>query len=100
MSNFAPLLLTRSREKESINSLRELIDSFSLERVSKSGAKFDIEKAKWFNHKYIQTRVNTELAELVSPQVKKMGIETTPEYLAQVVGLMKEKVNFINEIPE
>ncbi len=81
-----------------IFSLDELIDSFSLERVSKSGAKFDVEKAKWFNHKYIQLRDKAELAELITPQLKTLGIETTNEYLTQVVGLMKEKVNFINEI--
>lgn len=48
----------------------ELIREFSLDRVSKSGAKFDYEKGKWFNHQYLQLRTNEELAEMFLPTLK------------------------------
>ena len=51
-----------------IFSLPELIDAFSLERVGKSGAKFDPDKTKWFNQQYLRSKSNNELAELLQPK--------------------------------
>src|SRR5574344_1928170 len=54
--NFLALLGWNPGTEQELFSLDELIEHFSLDRVSKSGAKFDFEKAKWFNHKYLQTK--------------------------------------------
>ena len=51
--------------EQEIFSMDELISDFSIERVSKSGARFDPEKAKWFNHQYLQAMSNEDLAETI-----------------------------------
>ena len=48
-----------------VMSMDEMIALFSIERIGKSGAKFDWEKAKWFNHQYLQKKTNEELAQLL-----------------------------------
>jgi len=68
--NFLALLGWNPGTEQEIFSMQELIDTFSLERCSKSGAKFDYEKGKWFNHKYLQTKSAKELAEYVIPFFK------------------------------
>lgn len=78
--------------------LEDLISEFSLERVSKSGAKFDVQKAFWFNQQYLRAKTDEALAGSLLPFLKKQNIEVDRNYLNQVAGLMKEKVSFINEI--
>jgi glutamyl-tRNA synthetase len=81
--------------------MQELIEQFSLERVSKSGAKFDYEKGKWFNHQYLQLKSNEELAEQFLPILKnKLTTNTLPslEVVAKVIGLTKDRVNFVSEL--
>ncbi len=86
-------------EKE-IFSMTELIEAFTFEKVGKSGSKFDPEKAKWFNHQYIQTKDNSELAELFIPILKEKSIDAEISYITEVVGLVKERVSFVNELWE
>jgi glutamyl-tRNA synthetase len=86
--------------EQEIFSMDELIESFSLDRVGKSGSRFDPEKAKWYNHQYLQQKNNDELALLFQPILKEKGIEVADEYVAKVIGLIKERVNFVNEIWE
>jgi len=78
--------------------LDELVEEFSLERVSKSGAKFDVNKAYWYNQQYLRNKSNEALAEQLIPILKSKGLNDDPEYAAQVCGLMKEKVSFIPEL--
>ncbi|MBR6304974.1 MAG: glutamate--tRNA ligase, partial [Paludibacteraceae bacterium] len=79
----------------------ELIKEFSLDRVSKSGAKFDYEKGKWFNHQYLQLRSNEELAEMFLPVLQENGIENPDmAMVAKVIGLTKDRVNFVPELWE
>ena len=76
----------------------ELIAQFSLERVSKSGAKFDFEKGKWFNHQYLQLRSNEQLATeflAAMPEEAKLLTEAQKAQLPHVIGLVKERVNFV-----
>ncbi|WP_243347683.1 glutamate--tRNA ligase [Parabacteroides sp. FAFU027] len=96
--NFLALLGWNSGTDQEIFSMQELIDLFSLERCSKSGAKFDFEKGKWFNHKYIQAKSNEEIAALFQPLLKENGVEAADDKVAQVVGLVKERVNFVQEL--
>ena len=84
----------------------ELIKDFSLDRVSKSGAKFDYEKGKWFNHQYLQLRSNEQLADMFLPVLKEQllanGISDIPHFdkLPQIIGLVKDRVNFVPELWE
>lgn len=96
--NFLSLLGWNPGNDEEILSIEQLIDLFSLERCSKSGAKFDYEKAKWFNHQYLQKKSDAELAELYLPILKEKGINAESALLQKVVGLVKERVNFVKEL--
>jgi glutamyl-tRNA synthetase len=78
----------------------ELIQSFSLDKVSKSGAKFDHEKAKWFNHQYLKTKTNKELAELFKPVLNEKGIIADDSYVEKVCAFLKDRANLISEFWE
>ncbi len=87
--------------EQELFSLNELIDVFSLDRISKSGAKFDLEKAKWFNHQYMLQKPAKEIAQLFLPVLQSKGIENvSSEYLEQVCTLSKDRVNFVSELWE
>jgi glutamyl-tRNA synthetase len=73
----------------------ELIKEFTLERVGKSGAKFDPEKAKWFNQQHLRNKSNSELASLI---VRGCKYEVSNEYLEKVAELMKERATFHHEL--
>ena len=73
-------------EKE-VYSIEELISDFSLERVGKSGAKFDPEKAKWFNQQHLRLKSNSELAILMK---QNCSYDVSEVYLEKVAELMKE----------
>lgn len=98
--NFLALLGWHNGDDKEIYSMDELIKAFSLDRVSKSGAKFDFEKGKWFNHQYLQMKDNKDLAD----EFCKLGIydfnEKQRAQLPYVIGLVKERVNFVKELWE
>jgi glutamyl-tRNA synthetase len=98
--NMLALLGWHTSDNREIFSMEELIQLFSIEKISKNGAKFDPEKAKWFNHQHLMIKDNKEIAEAILDEVKAKGFETTVDYLLQVVALVKEKVNFKNEIAD
>jgi glutamyl-tRNA synthetase len=83
-------------EKE-LFSLDELVDAFTLERVSKAGAKFDADKTKWYQQQYLRATPNPELAHLVSELVTG---EYSQNYLEKVCELMKERATFVKDILE
>jgi glutamyl-tRNA synthetase len=78
--------------------MNELIRLFDLSRCSKSGAKFDYKKAIWFNHQYIQQKADEELAELFLPVLERRGVNAPLNKVIAVVGLMKERVNFVKDL--
>lgn len=84
-------------EKE-IFSMDELIDSFSIERVHKAGSRFDPEKAKWFNHHYLQLKSNKQLAIEFREFLRAKGFHHDIVELEKLVSLVKERVNFVKEI--
>lgn len=84
--------------EQEIFSLEELGEIFSLERVHKGGAKFDYEKAKWFNHQHIQKADNERLAELALPFFQKENIHPEKALLATVIGMIKERVHLLSEL--
>ena len=95
--NFLALLGWHAETDQEFFSMDELIEAFSLERVSKSGAKFDYEKGKWFNHEYLIRKSDEELATLLMPTLVEKGINTDLATLAAVVGLTKVRCNFISD---
>lgn len=98
--NMLALLGWHPSDNQEVFSLEELVQAFSLEKVSKSGAKFDADKAKWFNNRYLQAMDNVDLANMIRPMIDEKGWETSDEYLVKVVSMVKEKVNFAPEILE
>lgn len=96
--NFLALLGWNPGTNQEILSLDELVKLFDLSHCSKSGAKFDPEKAKWFNHEYILNKDNRELAEMFMPIVKDHGIDAPMDKVVTVVGLMKDRVSFIKDL--
>ena len=99
--NFLALLGWHNTGDQEIYSMEELIRQFSLERVSKSGARFDYEKGKWFNHQYLQMRDDRELARMFMPVLAAHGHSDEPEEkVVSVIALMKDRVNFVPELWE
>lgn len=84
-------------EKE-IFSMEELIDAFSIERVHKAGSRFDPEKARWFNHYYLQCRDNKQIAMEFREILRARGIHQDIVHLETLVGLVKERMNFVKDI--
>jgi glutamyl-tRNA synthetase len=77
---------------QEIFSIAELIEKFSIDRVHKGGAKFDYEKAKWFNAEWIKNADNTYLAGLVQPYFDEAGIKAQDQtYLEKIIGITKER---------
>jgi glutamyl-tRNA synthetase len=100
--NFLALLGWHPSDEQEMFRLEELVDAFELERVSKSGARFDFDKARWFNQQYIMSMSNKELALKMKPYVEAAGFEeeVCVEYLESVAELMKERVELVKEFPE
>ena len=98
--NFLALLGWNSGTEQEIFSMQELIELFSLDRVSKSGAKFDYEKGKWFNHKYLQSKPLEEVADLFQHILIEKDIVEDSEKVKKIVNLVRERANFITDLWE
>ena len=98
--NFLALLGWNPGNDQEIMSMDELISLFDLHRCSKAGARFDYEKGKWFNHEYILMKSNEEIASMFMPILKEHGIEAPMDKVITVVGMMKGRVSFVNELWE
>lgn len=96
--NMLSLLGWNPGTEQEIFSMDELIGSFSLDRVGKSGSRFDPEKTKWFNHQYLIRHSDQELAALLQPHLLTKGIDVPEELIVRVTGLVKERCHFVNEI--
>lgn len=80
---------------QEVFSMSELIDAFTLERVGKSGAKFDPDKAKWYNQQYLRSKAGEILAEEIRPMVSN---EISDSELARICNMMKERATFVEDI--
>ncbi len=98
--NFLALLGWNPGNDQEIIPIQELIELFSLEKCSKSGAKFDYEKGKWFNHQYIQLADNKTIAGMFQQILKEKQIEADKDFVTCIVRLVKERVNFVKELWE
>lgn len=96
MVNFLAFLGWNPGTEQEIFNLEELIENFDLKRVNKSGARFDPDKIKWFNHHYMQEQNNDELAQIfktLRPELKDIDVQ----YIAMAVGLIKERATFVSD---
>ena len=84
-------------DEREILSMSELIDAFSLEHVSKSGAKFNPEKAKWYNKEYLRMKSSAELAALYEPILKAHGVVCDRAYVEKVIDVIKDRATFVSD---
>lgn len=96
--NMLALLGWNDGTDQEIFSLEDLISKFSIDRISKAGAKFDFEKAKWFNHEWIKRSDDEKLLPLVKKVLKDHGVnQVQDDYVKQVLALVKDRLTFIDD---
>ncbi|MDX1760513.1 MAG: glutamate--tRNA ligase, partial [Arenibacter algicola] len=105
VTNFLALLGWNPGTEQEIFTIEELISAFSLERVNKSGARFDPDKTKWYNQHYMQTHDNTDLANAFMLNLKNKELDlpkdkNNADYIKQVVSLIKERATFVKDFWE
>ena len=100
--NFLALLGWNDGTEQELFSLEELVEKFDLNRVHKSGAKFDPEKNKWFNHQYLQMQSDENLAETFEKDViQRIGkCDFSFVEMTKITSLIKERANFVSEFWE
>jgi glutamyl-tRNA synthetase len=95
MVNFLAFLGWNPGTEQEIFSLEELVNAFDLVRVNKSGARFDPEKIKWFNHHYMQGHNDNGLAKQFKTAQNELSA-IDDNYIAMVVSLIKERATFVS----
>ena len=95
--NMLSLLGWNPGTEQELFSLEELITTFDLSRVSKSGAKFSLDKTNWFNQQYLQKKTDAELALLFSVILKNKKINSSKSYVEKVASLIKERAVFVKD---
>jgi glutamyl-tRNA synthetase len=96
--NMLALLGWNPGTEQEIFTMEELIEAFSIDRVHKSGSRFDPEKAKWFNHIHLQRKTNTQLAMEFREELRAHGYHIDIAELEVLISLVKERVSFVKEI--
>lgn len=98
--NFMAFLGWNPGTEEEIFSLEALCKAFSFDHVSKGGARFDINKANWYNQQYIIQKSGEELLPYVEKQLEEQGVNASKAYVLEFIDLMKERVVLLNEFWE
>lgn len=95
--NFLALLGWHPTGDQEIFEMYELIHDFSIEHIHKAGAKFDFEKATWFNHEYLKKMSGEKLASFFMPVLNEKNIAAEPAHVANVCDVLKGRCNFVSE---
>ncbi len=98
--NMLALLGWNPGTEQELMSLPELIQLFSLDKISKSGAKFSLDKARWFNHEYILNKSADELYPYFEKNLNEKGISCDAGYVKKVIELIKDRLNFVGDFWE
>ncbi|MEN0003212.1 MAG: glutamate--tRNA ligase [Bacteroidota bacterium] len=98
--NFLAFLGWNPGTEQEMFSKEELVAAFSIENIGKAGARFDFDKAKWFNQQYIIATPNEELAAILQPMARAKGYDKDMAFLTTFAGLMKERVLFYTDFLE
>jgi len=96
--NFLAFLGWNPGTEQEIFSLGELVHAFQIDQINKAGARFDINKAKWYNQQYLRQKPDNELASMLMSQLQAAGVESSQDKAQKVCGLMRERVTFAAEI--
>lgn len=98
--NFVALLGWNAGDDKEFYYMDELIKSFSLERVNKAGAVFDLQKLNWLNAEHLRKKSDSELLEMLKVEIQKFKFKDqnySDEYLKLIIQAMKERVSFVHE---
>lgn len=98
--NMLAMLGWNDGTEQELFSMEELVARFSMDRVHKGGAKFDYEKAKWYNHQHIQKMDNAALVPLVKPFLADKGYTAADDFTEKVIGLIKERCSLLSEFAD
>ncbi len=99
--NLLAMLGWNSGSEQEIFSMEELMQQFSIDRVHKSGARFDFEKAKWYNHEWIKKLPAAKLAPMVKPMLQQESIDIKDEnYFLSVIELIKDRCTLLTDFYE
>ena len=98
--NFLAFLGWNPGTEQEIFSMAELTQAFSMERIGKAGARFDIHKAKWFNQQYLKVKSDESLAEMLIDQLKKSGGDCSFERAVKIAAALKERITFPQDLLE
>jgi len=96
--NFLAFLGWNPGDQRELFSLDELVEAFSIERIGKSGTKFDINKAKWYNEQYLRSKSDHQLAEYLLADLKKENITVSQDKAEKIVAVMKERATFPSDL--
>ena len=96
--NMLSLLGWNPGTEQEVFSMQELIDTFSLDRVSKAGARFQPDKAKWFNAQYMHAMSDEQLAPYMQAVLKAKGIEVSDAVAGKAAGIMKERMTLVTDM--
>jgi glutamyl-tRNA synthetase len=97
--NFLAFLGWNPGTEQEIFSLDELVNAFEVQQISKAGARFDYDKALWYNGQYIQRQTDEQLSEHVQPFLERAGLEVDPKYIKQVAKLLKLRIQTYRDFP-
>ncbi|SHM65087.1 glutamyl-tRNA synthetase [Cyclobacterium lianum] len=96
--NFLAFLGWNPGDQRELFTLDELVEAFSIERIGKSGTKFDINKAKWYNEQYLRDKSDEVLAEYLQADLRKENITVSQEKAEKIVAVMKERATFPSDL--
>ncbi len=96
--NFLALLGWSPGNNDEHFTMDQLIEAFSLERIGKSGVKFDINKANWFNEHYLRSHTDAELALLLKEELKNNSIQHEDTHLERIASELKERITFPQDL--
>jgi glutamyl-tRNA synthetase len=96
--NYLALLGWNPGTEQEFFTIDELVQAFDLSRVQKAGARFDIERIKYFNKNYFPRQENAVVAKTLSHHLLEAGINTPAEVVEKVAGLVKDRVTFASEL--
>lgn len=96
--NFLAFLGWNPGTEQELFGLPELIEAFTIERIGKAGAKFDIHKAQWFNQQYLRAKTNAELSKYLLASLGELGIDCDSEKAEKICHALRERITFPNDI--
>ena len=98
--NMLAMLGWNDGTEQELFSMEELIEKFSIERIHNGGARFDYEKAKWFNQEWIKRQPDEMLADQLTAMLSQKKLDVSPAYVLRVVQLVKERCVLLNDLWE